>query len=125
MNRLIVLLFMFFLQGYVKATPIDEIVQLLTENKINALVQHFDENVIVNIYGKEEQYSKSQAIVVVKDFFKSKRVEKIRIENKTTRNGTTYLLMSVLINQSWMKLSLFTHINAQQIIIKELMVETR
>lgn len=76
MNAVLGILFSFFLFGHSPAADlvadqsIDSIVSAIGSGSSSDLSSHFDSSISLNINGQQGDYSKSQAEVVLRDFFR-------------------------------------------------------
>ena len=61
---------------------IDEVVGALRSGNANELARYFDENVELTLPDKSDNYSKAQALVIVKDFFGNNEVKGFELKHK-------------------------------------------
>ncbi len=55
-----------------QGVPYSKLDAAFDQNNADAIVSHAKDKVLINIMGKEGAYSKSQAVLVLKDFFSGK-----------------------------------------------------
>jgi hypothetical protein len=81
----------------VKATPpaniLESVAAAIQAGNAKQLAQYFDSNVDITVYNKEEMYSKTQAEMVVKDFFAKNSPASFKIIHKGASNqGSEYAI---------------------------------
>lgn len=59
----------FTVQAQVSASPLEDVVNAIRNNRVTDLARYFDNFVPITINNKQEVYSHNQAEVVLKDFF--------------------------------------------------------
>ena len=71
----------------VAADVLDNIAQAIGSGNAAAVAQYFDANVDITIDDKESMYSKSQAQIVVQDFFAKNAVRRFAINHRGSSAG--------------------------------------
>lgn len=91
MKRMIVLLTMGFLfSSFTLNAGIDEVASALKTGNVVQLVKYFDNTVDIIMLDKSNSYSKSQAELVLKDFFSSNPVKGFELLHKGENAGSQY-----------------------------------
>ena len=68
------------------STP-EDVANAIKTGNANEVSKHFSDNVDLKIIDKEEVYSKSQAELIIKDFFAKHNVKSFNILHKSATNG--------------------------------------
>jgi hypothetical protein len=94
MKRNILTVFMFLLLGVgLKANTLESITAAIQAGNAKQLAQYFDNNVDITVYNKEEMYSRTQAELVIKDFFSKNTPTSFKIIHKGASNqGSEYAI---------------------------------
>jgi hypothetical protein len=73
-----------------QSTNLDEVIDALKVGKANELGKYMDDNVEITLPDKSNNYSKAQAILVLKDFFDNNEVKSFEVKHKGDQNGGQY-----------------------------------
>ena len=69
---------------------LDEVIGALKDGKASELGKYMDDNVEITLPDKSNNYSKAQAILVLKDFFDNNAVKTFDVKHKGDQNGGQY-----------------------------------
>lgn len=69
---------------------LDDVIGALKDGKATELGKYMDENVEVTLPDKSNNYSKAQAVLVLKDFFDNNEVKSFEVKHKGDQNGGQY-----------------------------------
>ena len=69
---------------------LDEVIGALKDGKANELGKYMDDNVELTLPDKSNNYSKAQAVLVLKDFFDNNEVKTFEVKHKGDQNGGQY-----------------------------------
>jgi len=69
---------------------LDEVIGALKDGKANELGKYMDDNVELTLPDKSNNYSKAQAVLVLKDFFDNNEVKSFEVKHKGDQNGGQY-----------------------------------
>ena len=73
-----------------QSSNLDEVIGALKDGKANELGKYLDDNVELTLPNKSNNYSKAQAILVLKDFFDNNEVKTFEVKHKGDQNGGQY-----------------------------------
>lgn len=80
---LVIFLTALFLLNHVKAQPrMDDVVNVLNGSSIESIVKYFDNVVDITLNNNQSTYSKSQAEMVIRNFFSKNAVTSFKIKYK-------------------------------------------
>ncbi len=82
-------LFLFFLSSFVS---VDEVVSAIKNGNASQLSKYFDNTVEITVTDKSNTYSKSQAELVLKDFFNNNIVKNFDIVHKGDNTGAQFII---------------------------------
>jgi hypothetical protein len=84
------ILFSLFLVSFTPLYSIDDVVTALRKGNATQLSKYFDTRVDISLPGKSDNYSKSQAELILKDFFASNEVKGFTVKVNGKQNGSEY-----------------------------------
>lgn len=82
------ILLMFALSSFVS---LDEVVSAIKKGNASQLSKFFDNTIEITVADKKNTYSKSQAELVLKDFFKTNAVKGFELMHKGDNTGTQFI----------------------------------
>jgi len=69
---------------------IEEVVSAMRSGDANQLSRYFDDRIDISLPGKNDNYSKSQGELILKDFFTNNNVKDFQIKHKGENNGSQF-----------------------------------
>lgn len=97
MKRIIPIFFSFFLLASFKpAISIDEVVNAMKAGNVTAMAAFFDNTVEVTLPDKGNSYSKTQAEMVLRDFFNNNPVKGFTVIHKGENAGYQYCIGTLI-----------------------------
>src|ERR1700693_277652 len=66
---------------------LDEVIGALKDGKANELGKYMDDNIELTLPDKSNNYSKAQAVLVLKDFFDNNAVKSFEVKHKGDQSG--------------------------------------
>jgi len=73
-----------------QSSNLDEVIGALKDGKANELGKYMDDNIELTLPDKSNNYSKAQAVLVLKDFFDNNSVKTFEVKHKGDQNGGQY-----------------------------------
>lgn len=73
--------------SFAKQNGIDEVIGALRSGNANELAKYFDDNVELTLPDKSDNYSRSQAQLIIKDFFGNNEVKGFDLKHKGESPG--------------------------------------
>jgi hypothetical protein len=71
---------------------IDDVVNAIKTGNATQLSKYFDTRVDISLPGKSDNYSKSQAEMILKDFFANNSVKNFVVKHKGEQNGSQFCI---------------------------------
>lgn len=71
-------------------TGMDDVINALRNGNANELVKYVDDNIEISLPGKSDSYSRSQALVILQDFFINNGVKTFEVKFKGENGGSQY-----------------------------------
>ena len=126
MRNLFFTTIVFFLSSTVFAqTPNAEaITQAFKTGNAKELSKHFDSNVELKVFNKEDVYSKVQAELIIKDFFtKNPPKDYVALHNGTSKSGAQYIIGQLTTSGHTYRINYFLKKSGSSYLIQELRFE--
>jgi hypothetical protein len=89
---LTVISFLLVLSAFTPLKGIDEVANALRKGNATEISKYIDDNVEISLPGKSNNYSRAQAIMILKDFFANNGVTGFDIKHKGEYNGNQYCI---------------------------------
>ena len=113
------------LTSFTTTTGIDEIVTALRSGNANLVAKYFDSTVEITLPEKSNSYSKSQAEVVLKDFFNNNPVTGFNIIHKGENAGSQYCIGTLLTKTGNFRTTVFLKLKGDKQMLQEIRFENR
>lgn len=91
MNRVLKFVLIVLLFTFSSFISLDEVVSAIKKGNASQLSKFFDNTIEITVVDKKNTYSKSQAELVLKDFFDNSAVKDFLIIHKGDNSGTQFL----------------------------------
>ena len=82
--------FLFLLSAFTPLKGIDEVVNALKKGNATEISRYIDDNVEISLPGKSDNYSKAQAMMILKDFFSNNGVTGFEVKHKGENSGNQF-----------------------------------
>ena len=79
-----------FLVSFTTQTNLDEVIDAIKDGKATELGKYMDDNIEITLPDKSNNYSKAQAILILKDFFNNNEIKSFEVKHKGDQNGQPY-----------------------------------
>lgn len=126
MKNLILILFLFIAYSTVSAQiPNSEaIAQAFKTGNAKELSKYFSSNVELKVFNKEDVYSKTQAEIIVKDFFtKNQPKNYLEVHNGSSKAGAQYIIGQLTTSTGTFRVNYFLKKSGESYLIQELRFE--
>jgi len=71
---------------------IEEVVSAMKSGDANQLSRYFDDRIDIQLPTKSDNYSRTQAEMILKDFFSSNEVKNFQVKHKGENNGAQFCI---------------------------------
>lgn len=103
------------------ANPFDNVVAALQKGNAEALSHYFDKMVEISLDGQANSYSKSQASVILKDFFASHKVEQFKVIHKgKSGKGSSFGIGNLTTSKGTYRVTFFFRQKGDEVVLQEL-----
>jgi Domain of unknown function (DUF4783) len=106
-------------------SSIDEIVNSLRTGNATEIAKYFDNTVEITLPDKSNSYSKSQAEVVLRDFFINNPVKSFEIMHKGENAGSQYCIGTLVTKNATFRTTVFMKQKGDKHTLQEIRFETK
>jgi hypothetical protein len=99
---------------------IDEVVAALRKGDAAQLSKYLDGRVDISLPGKSDNYSKSQAQMILKDFFTSHEVKSFQVKHKGEQNGSQFCIGLLQTRNGNYRTKFYMKQKGEQLVVQEL-----
>lgn len=78
--------------AYKPIYSIEEVVTAMRSGNANQLSKYFDDRIDIQLPTKSDNYSRTQAEMILKDFFSSNEVKNFQVKHKGENNGAQFCI---------------------------------
>lgn len=78
--------------AYTPIYSIEEVVTAMRSGNANQLSKYFDDRIDIQLPTKSDNYSRTQAEMILKDFFSSNEVTNFQVKHKGENNGAQFCI---------------------------------
>ncbi len=115
----------FFLSSFTVNVGIDEVITAIKSGNAEQVAVYFDNNVEISMPDKSNSYSKSQAEIILKDFFSSNPVKGFEVIHKGQNAGSQYCIGSLLTKNGSYRTTIFMKQKGDNQVLQELRFEKK
>jgi hypothetical protein len=109
----------------VTSGPFEDVVSSIKDGDVSGLSRYLDNTVEINISGKSNSYSKSQAEIILKDFFAKNQVKSFELLHQGASNGSRYGIGNMGTANGPFRTSFFLQKKGEGMVLNELRFETK
>ena len=101
-------------------SEIDQVIDSLQNGDATELSKLFDDNVELTLPEKSDNYSKAQALLIMKDFFNNNGVKSFEVKHKGEQAGGQYCIGTLQTKAGNFRTTVFMKIKAKKQVVKEI-----
>ena len=113
------------LSSFVVLSSIDEVISAMKAGNASDIARFFDNTVEINIPDKTNNYSKSQAELVLKDFFSSNTVRSFDVIHKGENAGSQYCIGTLVTKNGSFRTTIFMKKKGDRQVLQEITFENK
>ena len=114
-----------FLSSFIAIAGIDEVIAAMKSGNSMMVAKYFDISVEISMPDKSNSYSKSQAELVLKDFFSSNPVKSFEIIHKGESAGSQFCIGTLQTKNGAFRTTIFMKQKGDMQVLQELRFENR
>ncbi len=113
------------LSSFIIYAGIEDVISAMKTGNSNQVAKYFDNNVEISMPDKSNSYSKSQAELVLRDFFASNQVKSFEIIHKGENAGSQYCIGTLQTRNGAYRTTIFMKQKGDGQVLQELRFENR
>lgn len=106
-------------------SSIDEVINAMKTGNAPEIARFFDNTVEINMPQKNNSYSKSQAELVLKDFFSANPVKAFEIIHKGENSGSQYCIGTLITKNGSFRTTIFMKQKGDKQVLQEITFENK
>ena len=108
------------LSSFTTQSDIDQVITALHQGDATGLSMYFDESVEITLPEKSDNYSKAQAIMILKDFFNNNGVKSFEVKHKGEQGGDQFCIGTLQTKAGNYRTTVFMKMKSKSQFIKEI-----
>ena len=108
------------LSSFTTQSDIDQVITALHQGDATGLSMYFDESVEITLPEKSDNYSKAQAIMILKDFFNNNGVKSFEVKHKGEQGGDQFCIGTLQTKAGNYRTTVFMKMKSKSHFIKEI-----
>lgn len=112
--------FLFVGTAFKPVTGLDEVINALKAGNAQELSKYIDDNVEISLPGKADNYSKAQAVMVLKDFFGNNGVTGFEVQFRGENGGGQYCIGNLKTRSGDYRTTVFMKTKEGRQVVKEI-----
>jgi len=117
---LVLLAIPLILLSFKPAYNIDDVVAAIKSGNASGLAKYFDERVDISLPDKSDTYSRTQAEIIIKDFFNTKGVVSFEVKHKGEQGGAQFCVGELKTRQGSYRTHLFMRQRGDRQLLQEI-----
>jgi hypothetical protein len=105
--------------------PLEDVVSALKSGNANQLSKYFDNSIEISLPEKSDSYSRSQAEMVLKDFFDTKVVQSFEAQHQGNVNGSQYCIGTLVTKNGNYRTTVYMKQKTDRSLLQELRIELK
>jgi hypothetical protein len=123
MKKILSFMLLFVALSSFTLVSLPEIISALKSGNALELSKYFDKTVEITLPEKSNSYSKSQASIVLRDFFKNNQVKDFKVIHQSQKEDSEFCIGTLITTKGSFRVTIFTRQSGQQKLIQELRFE--
>jgi hypothetical protein len=104
-------------------SDLDEVVNALKTGNTAQIVKYFDATIDITVPGNSNNYSKSQAELVLKDFFATNPVKNFEVKHKGENSGSQYCIGNLVTKNGVFRTTIYMKQRGDRQLLQEIRFE--
>ena len=108
------------LSSFTVQSDIEHVIIALNTGDASELSKYFDENVELTLPDKGDNYSRAQALIILKDFFSNNGVKSFEVKHKGEQAGGQFCIGTLQTRAGNFRTTVFMKMKAKKQMVKEI-----
>ena len=106
-------------------SSLDDVVNAMKTGNTAQIIKYFDDTIEITMPDKSNSYSKSQAELVLKDFFNTNAVKNFEVMHKGENAGSQYCIGTLITKSGSFRTTIFMKQKGDRQLLQEIRFENR
>ncbi len=115
----------FLVCAFISISGLDEVIDALRNGNSAEIAKSFDNTVEITLPAKSNSYSKSQAELILRDFFNNNPVKGFEVIHKGENGGSQYCIGTLDTKNGPFRTTLFMKQKNNKLVLQEIRLENR
>ena len=124
-NFFTLMLAAFILTSFTFLAGIEDVVASLKQGKASQIARYFDNTVEITLPEKTNSYSKSQAEIILKDFFSLHTIKDFQVLHKGDNAGSQYCIGKLITSNNSYRTTIFMKQKGDRQLVQEIRFENQ
>lgn len=102
---------------------LDEVIYALNQGNAVEMGKHFDETVDISMPDKSDSYSKAQAVLILKDFFKNSGIKSFEVKHKGDNGNDLFCIGTLQTKNGNYRTTVFMRQKGIKQVVKEIRIQ--
>lgn len=111
------------LSSFSLQSGIEEVISAMKSGSASGLAKHFDSYIDITLPDKSGNYSKSQAELIVKDFFSSNGVKNFEVKHKGNNENGEYCIGTLQTKNGNYRTTVFMRLKENKQIVQDIRIQ--
>jgi len=111
------------LSSFTLFSSLDDVVSAMKSGNTSQIIKYFDNTIEITMPDKSNSYSKSQAELVLKDFFSTNPVKSFEVVHKGENAGSQYCIGTLVTKSGSFRTTIFMKQKGDRLLLQELRFE--
>lgn len=108
------------LSAFTQSSDIDGVIGALRSGNAEELSKFFDENVELTLPDKSDNYSKAQAMLILRDFFNNNNVKNFDVKHKGDNGGGEFCIGTLQTKSGNFRTTVFMKLKGGKQVVKQI-----
>lgn len=111
--------------AFSQKSVVDDLVAAFKTGNAAKVAGYFDNSVEINLPGKSDIYNKSQAEIILKEFFSSNEVKGFEVQHKGDNEGSQYCIGTLQTKNGNFRATLFLKQKGDRQLLQQIRIESK
>jgi len=111
------------LSSFTLFSSLDDVVNAMKSGNTGQIIKYFDNTIEITMPDKSNSYSKSQAELVLRDFFSTNPVKSFEVVHKGENAGSQYCIGTLVTKSGSFRTTIFMKQKGDRLLLQELRFE--
>ena len=110
----------FAVSAFKPVTGLDNVISALRSGNATEFARYIDDNIEISLPSKTDSYSRSQAIIILQDFFNNNEVRGFEVKHKGDNGGSQFAIGTLITKAGKYRTTVFMKTKNGKQLVKEI-----